>query len=55
MAEIIPILESYGQQLETSQTSQTSFETLATDDRTISQTPPSHWFRLFHTIMNSTQ
>ena len=35
MTEITPILETYGQQLETVQTSQTSFETLATDSQSI--------------------
>ena len=35
MTEITPILETYGQQLETFQTSQTSFGTLTTDSRSI--------------------
>ena len=35
MTEITPILETYGQQLETFQTSQTSFRTLTTDSRSI--------------------
>ena len=54
MTEITPILETYGQQLKTFQTSQTSFETLATDSRSINfPDTPSHWLRLFHIIMNS--
>ena len=56
MTEITPILDSYGQQLKTFQTSQTFLKLwLQIVEQLISQTPPSHWFSLFHIIMNSIQ
>ena len=55
MTNITPILETYGQQLETVQTSQTFSDILDTVGQFIFQTLLSHWLKPFHIIMNLSQ